>query len=275
MCLLSVVGSAAYQVLNSQRRAYRDLVARSEMRQDLRTMALLLRQELEQLDATDSSGGDLLGVTPSAVTFRSLRNTYFLCRPPEAGTRRVTVANGDWIGTSRLDVTEQTFLLFVGGDSLSHDAWLHAGRASIEAGPGCPSGASSITLALSDVTPAQLSVVLAGAPLQGFSVERLAAYRDVHGDWWLGLQDAQDPLGRTWSEIQPLAGPLAPGGFAFSYFNSSGGVTSRTDSVARIQISIRSRTQDLLAYTLQGNPQYGTASLTLQVALRNNRSGSP
>jgi hypothetical protein len=128
---------------------------------------------------------------------------------------------------------------------------------------------------LSDVTPAQLSGVLAGAPLQGFSVERLAAYRDARGDWWLGLQDAEDPSGRAWAEIQPLTGPLDPGGLAFSYYSYAGGVTSRTDSVARVQISIRSRTQDLLAYSSQGSPQYGTASLTLQVALRNNRSVSP
>jgi len=255
MCLLSVIGSAVYRVLNSQRRAYRDLVARSEMRQDMRTMASVLRQELEQLDATDPAGGDVLGASSSSITFRSLRNTYFLCRPPEPDLRRVTVATHDWIGIGPIDVTEQTFLLLADGDSAAPDVWLHAGRASIEAGPVCPSGGPSLTLELSDLRPADWSRVLAGAPLQGYAAERLAAYRDAHGDWWLGLQDAQDPAGRTWSEIQPLAGPLAPGGFQLSYFTGTGGVTSRTDDVARIQISIRGRTQDLLGYSAQVAPR--------------------
>ena len=271
MCLLSVIGSAVYRVLNSQRRAYRDLVARSEMRQDMRIMAAVLRQELEQLDATDPGGGDVLSINSSSITFRSLRNTYFLCRPPEPGLRRVSVATHDWFGISPIDVAQQTFLVLADGDSAGHDSWLHAGRANIEGGPGCPSGGPSLTLELSDLRSAELLGVRAGAPLQGYSVERLASYRDAHGDWWLGLQDAQDPAGRTWSEIQPLAGPLAPGGIRFSYFNGTGGVTSRTDDVARIQISIRGRTQDLLVYSSQGSPQYATASLALQVALRNNR----
>jgi hypothetical protein len=120
-------------------------------------------------------------------------------------------------------------------------------------------------LTVSGVTPGQLGAVSEGAPVHAYVAERLAAYRDAAGDWWLGLQ--QQSGSGVWPAIQPVTGPLAPAGLQFTFYDTVGNVTSRTDEVGRIEVALRARTERLLWMARQ----FGTASIVLQVALRNNR----
>jgi prepilin-type N-terminal cleavage/methylation domain-containing protein len=265
LALLGIISLVSFRLLDAQRRIYHDHLARIELRRNLRLASAFLPSVLRPLGA---NGGDIVAMGPSFLTYRAVRSTSFICAAPAPPSLAVTVSSSPLAGTELPDVSRQWFLLFAESspDSADDDAWLAVDADSQDAGPLCPGGEPGITLGLSGVDPAELQKVTPGAPLQGYVLERLTAYSDGSGDWWLGLQQHQKATG-LWASIQPVSGPLAAAGLQFAFFDTTGIVTTRTDAVARIQVTLRARTEQRL---WAGGAQYGTASLVTQIALRNN-----
>jgi type II secretory pathway pseudopilin PulG len=235
LSILAMVGAATQGLLRRGFTSYREHQAAMQAEQSGRIVLSALALELQDLDAADQAGGDVLEVTSSSITYRSMMNMYFVCRPPDPSAGRVTVRDNLWVGTQALDGTTDQVLIMAQADS-AHEHWLKYPLRGLETGRDCPSGEGSVSLLLDAASFRALAGVPVGAPVLGYRVTRVQSYQDGEGVWWLGLQ-TQSPLG-TWALTQPIAGPLAPGGLLFTFRDGSGRLVAEPGSVGRIGIRL-------------------------------------
>lgn len=256
LTLASLVLSAVVSVLVGVIRGYGREVARIEASQTLREVLAVLLSELRELDP---AGGDLLTLSDTSVTYLGARNIYFLCRPPAADERGVSLTAATWVGLQPLDPETQLFRLYAPGSPFTSDddAWLPATGAG-GVGPAVCPGGPGLWLPLDGPSPDAWSRVPDGAPLRGYRVTRLESYRDAEGVAWLGAQ-TRDGWSGAWNGRQPITGPLTEHGLEFTYFAADGRRTSRPDSVARILVSV----------TVRAARAPVTAHLSTNVAPRN------
>ena len=264
--LFAVISAATLRMLLANQQMYNDQVQRMQVNATLREAAAILPAELRELDPADPMGGDLIAMTPFAVTYRALRNLYVVCRTPSRGQSSVTLYS-DYVGDRPLDYQVDSLLLFAEGDpnTAADDRWLHADLTWV-AGGECPGGTPGITAGLRGLSPAALESVSAGAPARSGPVMELLRYRDRNGIWWVGMRRLRKSGRRT--QVQPLLGPLAPGGLEFSYFDVNGLVTNTPTEVASIGLTVTAP-----APRTQLDPYSATAlrrrRVVLRVALRN------
>ena len=264
--LFAVISAATLRMLHANQQMYHDQVQRMRVNATLREAAAILPAELRELDPGDPMGGDLMAMTPFAVTYRAVRNLYIVCRTPSSRQSSVTLYS-DYVGDRPLDHQVDSLLLFAEGDpsTAADDRWLHADLTWV-AGGECPGGTPGITAGLQGLSPAALESVSAGAPARSGAVMELLRYRDRNGTWWAGMRRVRKSGRRT--QVQPLLGPLAPGGLEFSYFDANGSMTSDPTRVASIGIVVT-----VPAPRKQFDPYSETAlqrrRVVLRVALRN------
>jgi hypothetical protein len=117
------------------------------------------------------------------------------------------------------------------------------------------------------VSAQDLARVTTGAPVRHFEVIRILLYGSDRSEQWLGARTYQKRSG-TWSGTQPVVGPLSAEGLELAYFDQTGAPTADPSRVARIGITVQSRS---------GRPvQSGSGqafllqTLVTHVALRNN-----
>jgi hypothetical protein len=70
------------------------------------------------------------------------------------------------------------------------------------------------------------------APVRTFEVMQLRLYRAAPA-WWLGARSVSGG-----EIIQPVLGPLDPGGLRLAYFDSTGGPASQANSVRGIRVTL-------------------------------------
>ena len=271
MTLLGVVTVSIYQLLNNNQRVYREQGLRIDLNQNVRAAASILPSEIRELDANDPNGSDIVAMTGSSFSYNSMRNTYFLCTPPNTATLQVTLARNTWFGTQMLDVTQQLFLLYAENDPLlrADDAWLHVNATVAANTSACAGGTPSVTVNLAGVTATQLAGVLQGAPMKGYRVVQVLRYMDANGNYWIG-STTQNKTSLAWSGLEPIVGPITSTGLSFAYYDVNGAVTAVAANVARVAISVTGQTQE----QVRGSGSalvYATSTLNSQIALRNNR----
>ena len=239
LSLLAVISASALRVLLANQRMYRDQVELARVNATLRAAAAILPGELRELDPTDPNGGDLIRISPTVLTYRVMRNLYVVCRGPSRGQSVVTLF-ADYLGSRPLNPTVDSVLLFVEGDPQIGEGgrWLHADLAWVGWGGECPGGAPGITVGLGDVSATGIGSVAAGAPLRTGAVMEMLRYRAGDGAWWLGLRRLRKGGGSRRPAVQPLLGPLAPGGLEFSYYDAHGSATTDPAKVASIGILV-------------------------------------
>jgi prepilin-type N-terminal cleavage/methylation domain-containing protein len=270
MVLMGIVSTAIYQVLINNQRVYREQTARIELNQNARMAAALFPAELRELDANDS---DIVAFTDSSVTYNAMRTTYFVCKTPDYAALTIVVRNQPY-GVESLDIAKHKFMLFAENNAQirGDDRWLHVDASSAVVGTACPNTAgvlstASITLVLTGLTTTQLGGVYIASPLRAYQVNRIARYVDG-GAYWLGMQTQKESDG-TWSTLEPVVGPLATGGLAFTYFDTLGVATTSRFSVSRIGITLTGRS--LEPVRTGAGVAYVTAEVPAVVTLRNNR----
>lgn len=238
LCLLAVISTSAIRVLLANQQMYRKQVELARVNATLRAAAAILPGELRELDPTDPNGGDLIRISPTSITYRALRNLYVVCRPPSGGQSVVTLF-ADYLGSRPLNPTVDSVLLFADGDPGigDDDRWLHADLTWV-AGGECPGGTPGITVGLGGVSATGLGMVSAGAPLRTGAVMEMLRYRGGDGLWWLGMRRLRKEGGGRRPAVQPLLGPLAPGGLEFSYYDAQGSATTDPTKVASIGILV-------------------------------------
>jgi hypothetical protein len=225
LALSGFVGSMVVGIVVTQQRVHRANVARFHRLATFRDAAALFPSELQELNPSDTLDTDLELLGPSTVVYKAMRSVRFLCRPADLARLEVTTSR-PWLGLRDIDPGVDSVLIFAGGDiaSKADDIWLHA-DAVVVSGGSCPGGVPGLKIALRGVTASRLAEVHVGAPVRGYVVAEIGAYRDARGMWWAGMRRYQKTSGR-WPARQPLFGPLEPSGLHFEVYGEDGAVAA-------------------------------------------------
>jgi hypothetical protein len=264
------VGTALVRLLIANQRLHGSQVQRTEVQAGARTAVAFIPTELRELDA---AGGDIIAMTPTSVTYKSMTGVFVQCAAPDAASSRITLAADGTLGLRPVQASTDSVLIFAEGDvaTTADDAWLHADVTEVIAGTGCPGGAASVGVGVSGVTAGDLAMVTAGSPVRTFEPAELRLYQDGAGDWWLGARQYAKGS-RTWSATQPIVGPLSASGFVLTYADSAGAATSDPTAVHRIGIAVESRSRRAVRGGGAGAAYEPVRdSLVTAVAVRNNR----
>ena len=266
LALGGIVATAIGRVLIHTHRLAQRLAQRIELNQNLRSAVAILPVEFRQLDASDPAGSDIVQLTDSSLTYKATRGFYTTCLRGSGGRVFLDTAA---MGSRLLDTEYDSLLVFSERQSLftSDDRWVHADLTAATPGRNCPGGWPSLDLSISPGVASPDSVP-AGSPVRSFEVVQVRRYVDAAGVTWVGARRYSKVAG--WSALQPVAGPLRPGGLRFTYFTPEGAPTRDPARVVRIGILVAGRTS-LPVWLGSGKPLYLADSLATQVALRNNR----
>ena len=281
LVLLGLVSTAIYRVLVNNQRLYMAQTQRIDLSQNIRAANTILSAEFRELDAFD---GDIAAMTATSIDIRGMRWLSFVCVPPgldgNNGGRQMTIRGrqvGDpmFFGSRYINENRDSMLIYLDGNQTTRldDYFVLARISSTPGNQECPAVGAIPAQPGSRVqwdgnfiagtnVPGAITI---GAPVRGFERVRYALYQPS-GDtsWYIGFQ----PAGQT---IQPLVGPVLANGLTFQYFNAAGAVTAVRTQVARIDVTVRARTQQQVRTGGQAPRQAIVDSITFSVALRNNR----
>ena len=282
LVLLGIVSTAIYRVLVNNQRLYMAQTQRIDLSQNIRAANTILSAEFRELDALD---GDISAIGPDSLVIRGMRWLSFICVPPalngnNAGNQMVIrgrqVGDPMFFGSRYINETNDSLLIYLDGNQTTRlDDYYVAARLSatpgnqqcpavgaIPAQPGTRIVFDGNFLPGSNIAGA----IPMGAPVRGFERVKYRLYQPA-GDtlWYVGFQ----PGGQT--APQPLIGPVLPNGLTFQYFNAAGAVTAVRTQIARIDVTVRARTQQQVRRGGQAARAAIVDSITFSVALRNNR----
>ena len=230
--ILTVVAGATIGLLANTQRVTHTQAARASLQQSVRTSASLLPAELREL-AASGRGADLLVLASDSITYRAMRGLAVVCAvsPTEL---RVRAGPGWRFGYRQPAPGRDSLLLFVDHDpaAAADDRWLPLALSSVAPSRCGAEPALALRVAL-DTIAAPLAAIPVGAPVRLFEVMQLRLYSSA-GSWWLGARSVS--AGET---LQPLLGPLLPGGFALTYLDSAGTRTTSADRVRSIELTVR------------------------------------
>ncbi len=255
--IVAVLGTillgAAYQILASNQRVYTAQREQVQGHGTVRAGIDVLSGELREISPT---GGDLLDMGPTSIEVRTMRSMGFVCLiddsavPPRFTLRPL---GGDWAVGMPVTVFAD--------NNPAHsddDVWLEGTITARAVGEQCPDGTGNririTVLGLGDLL--DTNTVHPGAPVRSFETHRYGVI-GYDGQLYLGRE--------TEGEEHPLVGPLAAdGGLLFEYFDASGEVTTETEQVRRIQVTLhtRSAARDAASRIVE-------ESITTSVHLRN------
>lgn len=232
LLIASVIGAASVRLLLQQRMAFGAQVARSEHGASVRVAHAFFHSELSTIDPGD---GDLTVMEAARIVYRGTRSVGFVCVTPDpSGPLTVHAPLISW---RPVDPEVDSLLVFAEGDVLTRadDRWVHADVTSVSTSP-CDDGMPGLLISATPVDGATLGAVRLGAPVRIGSMHEVRIYRGGEGDWWLGERRFGKAGG--WPTIQPVLGPLEPGGLEFRYRDAAGNTVTTPEAVALIQIAI-------------------------------------
>lgn len=270
LVLTVLVGGSVYRVVVGHQRVYRRQVQRVDLQTNLRAALAILPPEWMELSSADPLGSDLVALGDTLISYKAMRTLWFVCQPPhDRGTAgSVTLGRYMTFGSRQLDATRDSLFLYAEPDASDriNDFWVHANVVSVRSSSDCLSGQAGLSVTLDGISPdGALGAVRVGAPARGVELVQLTTYRDRYHDWWIGMRQLNKASG--WGRIQPILGPVAIGGFRFTYFDRSGGQTLEPTDVARIAVAVVGRSTSRVR-TWTGEIQHLHDTLVTSVALR-------
>jgi prepilin-type N-terminal cleavage/methylation domain-containing protein len=276
MVLLGIVTLGLYRALMTNQRVYQQQTQVIGLQQNMRAAAAILPQELRELDASDS---DITAMTATSLSVRAHRWTAVMCQPPGTGLGAGLGANvlngvtmivrGQPFFGRTMNPADGIFIRYEGDDGTRKDDGWVIGRLTLPVGiavcPGLPVAAGQLVTMNLDFQ-GKLNFpgsIVNGDPVLGFEPVTYAL-DSIGTDWYVSLTN---PSGR-----QPLIGPLLRNGLAFAYYDSTGAVTVDRTKVARVDITLRAQTAQLIRARSGSNSLVRMVdSVLTSVALRNNR----
>jgi len=279
--LIGVVAVAAvFQLLIGQNRLYSKQRELMDVRSSLRAAASLLAWELRQPSA---EGGDLMAISPTSFTVRSVRATGIICAEHRSLLRFGLISV---LGELSATVADSALVFAAGDPGSADDRWKLVDLVAVTSPPaggvstcfwadpsigrGRPIKAEYGDSWSGDVQPdtvvevvGNMDSVFVGAPFRAFRHVEYGIYQD-EGRWWLGERvGGADTYTR-------LTGPLKPsqeGGLQFTWYDATGNVTTNPTEVALVQVVLR-------AESIKGVRRASAAasaqedSIAIRVALR-------
>src|SRR5439155_1205023 len=175
------------------------------LQQNLRAGMAVLPAELRALDAKE---GDILKMSATSITIRSLRQLAILCQVPGLGGASVTltVRQAPFYGTLFDNTKDGIYAFYEGDESLrSDDAWVPGKITSAPLNTAkCSDGkaAYSFTTTLTfGALPAVTGRIPSGAPVRGYRQTTYGVFQHTDGRWYVGMKDSS-------AAMAPLIGPL-------------------------------------------------------------------
>jgi prepilin-type N-terminal cleavage/methylation domain-containing protein len=282
MVLLAIVVAGLYRVLMTNQRVYQQQTQVIGLQQNMRAAAAILPQELRELNAT---GGDIYAMTATSMTVRAHRWTAVMCTPPATGLgglvgpqqvlgATMILRGQPFFGRSINTATDSMFIRYEGDDGTRQDDGyvIAAPTVAVQTvGVTCPvtaGGGAGMLVTMNLDFRGNINfpeAIVNGDPVLGFTPVTYSLYQPTAGgDWYVGLT--------TSSGQQPLIGPVLSNGLAFTYYDSTGAVTATPTRVARVDITLRAETAQLIrARSGSNNLVRMVDSVLTSVALRNNR----
>ena len=282
LVLLGLVSAAIYRVLVNNQRLYMAQTQRIDLSQNIRAANTILSAEFRELDAFD---GDISAMASDSLVIRGMRWLSFICVPPvlngnNAGNQMTIRGNAVgtpmFFGSRFINETNDSLLIYLDGNQTTRqdDYYVSARLSATPGNQQCPAvgpiAAQPGTRIVFDgnflPNTNVAGAITLGAPVRGFERVRYRIFRPS-GDtlWYIGFW----PAGQT--GYTSLIGPVLPNGLTFQYFNAAGVPTAVRTQVARIDVTVRARTQAQVRAGGSAPRRAMVDSVTFSVALRNNR----
>ncbi len=207
--------------------------SRTTSAQNLRAAAQLFWSELRHLSPP---GGDLMGMSPNSIVYRAVRGTGIGCAISLDGLHLLAGS----FRALRVPAAGRDSLLIVRPGVAPPLSAAVAG----DPRPGvCPDGRPAVVVPYIAV-PDSLSAISWPALVRLTEVMELRSYQSG-AEWWLGLRS----LGAA-ETVQPVLGPLAPGGLVFRVLDSMGNDAGVLPDVRQLEILLRLAWADSLRTTV-------------------------
>jgi prepilin-type N-terminal cleavage/methylation domain-containing protein len=261
LALALIVTGSIHRLLVTTQRLSRTQAAQVDLQSNVRAGALVIANELRELNAVDGGSTeqtDILSISATAVTYRAARGMGFVCQSPVTG--QIRIARSSFSGARDPEPTRDVALLFVEGSPAAGtpESWLPFAVTGVSSNSNCP-GVAGPAISISVSTP--IPAIPVGTPLRIYETMELRLYQSS-GEWWLGARSVS-----AGEVIQPVIGPLAPSdGLQLEYLNRAGVRTNDPAAVRSIIVKLRG---------INNQPLGASAGLPLeeelvtQVTLRN------
>lgn len=211
LVLLSMLGAILIQTGLATERSTRLARAAAQLERSFDTALDFLDSELADV-GTDTSATDFLRLGTDSLTWRATRGVGLAC---QLSATEVRVLDVQWVGSRVPQAGRDSLMLYTGSDSSRSDpvTWIALPVLGVSA-TNC-AGAPALRLQTwLDTTLVPLNRLPALVPVRVFEVMQARLYSSL-GAWWFGARSVS-----AGEAIQPVAGPLAPGGLRFTYFDS-------------------------------------------------------
>ncbi len=211
LALLSVIGVILVRTGLAAERSTRLARASAQLERSFDTALDFLDSELADV-GTDPLATDFLRLGPDSLTWRATRGLGLACH---ISATEVRVLDGQWAGSRVPQAGRDSLLLYAGSDSSRVDSvtWIALPVLGVSAANcgGVQSLGLQTSLDTTLVPPGQLPALV---PVRVFEIMQARLYSSL-GAWWFGARSVS-----AGEMIQPVAGPLSPGGLRFTYFDS-------------------------------------------------------
>ena len=295
LVFMGIFAAAMVKLLLRQQRFYNSTSQLIQTRSQIRQAAFMLPADLR---GVSRQGGDIAIMTDSSIEIRSVFGSSIVCLVNLAGgwisTVPVRLASGASMTNWKIaPAVNDSVAVYDEGATISpsDDSWRLARIDSVKqvtthtANAGCPDSTrltQAVDLVPSNpsyqfkLSPAPIASTLPGASVRFFrrvhySLWRWAADRQ----WYLAYYDCVPNRAPVCTTPQPIAGPLRPyappgttSGLEFTYFDSTGAVTTNRLQVARISVVVRGQGQTTINLT-GAAPIPLRDSMRIEVGLRN------
>ena len=182
-----------------------------------------------ELWGLDAGEGDILAFGPDSITIRAQRAFALAC----------SVSGGALVLNRAMTFGVRDVAV---GDSLLvyADSEWRSGLATSVSSAACPDSSQ--------------------IPVRAYQVVTYRSYRAADGAYYIGVRDA--------GGLQPIAGPLVPGGLQFSYADTAGAPAAVVRAIAVIRIRVLMQSAEPV--TRRGVTRLLDDSLVRWITLRNN-----
>ena len=256
LVIMLVVAGALHKLLVATQRLTLSQSQQVSLQSNVRAGSLAVANELRELSAV--AGGapeqnDILGIAPTAVTYRAMRGVGFVCRTPSASVIQINRFSGHRDPQAGRD---SAYVFVAAGPATGARFWLPLAITSVSTGAACPGNLGpGISLTVSN--SAAVADLEVGTPVRITEIMELRLYRS-EGHSWLGARSVS-----AGEAVQPVVGPLVDGeGFGLEYLSRLGVPTADPTSIASIRVRLRA----VVEVPATGNRE---EELITQVALRN------
>ncbi len=230
LVLLSLIGGVVVRIGLGAERSVRLAQAAAQTERSFDTALDFLESELADA-GTDGSGTDLVRVGRDSLTWRASRGVGLACL---VAPTEVRLLQNQWSGPRYPQPGRDSLMLYVGADSTRADSVPWQVLPILGVSTGTCAGLSALVLHTAvDTSRASPGWLPSLVPARVFEVMQVRLYSSL-GTWWFGTRSVSAGEG-----IQPVAGPLLPGGLHFTFRDSTGQVTAAPGQVRSISAVLR------------------------------------